>query len=625
MEADVGGGGAEASPDEAADFLRSAGLTFAREGAVQERGSCPTLDHRWLAGSGCRASPGQLSDFRAVAEKNLLFYGDNLEVLRRHVADQSVDLVYLDPPFNSNATYNVLFKQHDDMPAAAQIEAFGDTWRWDTAAASAFEETVEGGGDVAQAMRAFRTLLGPSDMLAYLSMMAPRLVELHRALKLTGSLYLHCDPTASHYLKLLLDAIFDPRCFRNEIVWKRKAGRGETNMAAIRFGVTNDILLFYARSPQATLNRQYRPSNPDYIESKFTHVDEAGRRYRLDNITSPSPRPNLVYEYKGHLPPPNGWAVSRERMEQMDAEGRLYIPDDPKRRIQRRRYLDELKGETVDSLWDDIPPINSQARERLGFPTQKPEALLARIIKASSHEGDVVLDPFCGCGTTIAAAQKLGRRWIGIDITHLAINLIRHRLKDAHGDAVASTYAVVGEPTSVQDAKQLAGEDPYQFQWWALGLVGARPVEQKKGADKGIDGRIFFHDEAGGRTKQIILSVKAGNIHRNHVHELRGVVEREEADIGALISFQSPTKPMREEAASAGFYHSAGWGTTHPRIQLVTVEELLDGKGIDYPHVTGATFKKAPRHVAAGPQTASLFETEVEDAEPDMSEEDESE
>lgn len=276
------------------------------------------------------------------------------------------------------------------------------------------------------------------------------------------------------------------------------------------------------------------------------------------------------------------------------------------------------KGKVPEDWWPMA--IAPRGREYLGYPTQKPIALLERIIKTASNKGELVLDPFCGCGTSIAAAQALDRRWIGIDITHLAINLIRHRLKDAYGEAVLKSYRVVGEPVTLDDARELARDDPYQFQWWSLGLVGARPVEQKKGADKGIDGRIFFHDEPGGKTKQIILSVKAGKTGRAHVHELRGVIEREGAEIGVLISCQKPTRQMREEAASAGFYTSPGWNTTHPRIQTLTVGELLDGKEIDYPHMTGSTFKKAPRYVAHAPKTDSLFDVDrTETSEPDMS------
>ena len=541
------------------------------------------------------------------SQKNQLFYGDNLDVLRLHVLDESVDLVYLDPPFNSNANYNVLFAERDGTQAAAQIKAFNDTWRWDDGAARAYADVVEAGGRVSQAMQAFRTFLGESDMLAYLAMMAPRLVELRRVMKDASSLYFHCDQTSSHYLKLLLDAVFGPSNFRNEIVWKRKAGRGETNNAAIRFGVSTDSILFYAKGPAALFHRQYRKNNPGYIESKFTNVDPSGRRYRLDNLTSPSYRPNLIYEYKGYKPPEKGWAVSYERMEEMDREGRIHFPADQTKRLQRKRYLDQLAGETVDTLWDDIPPINSQAQERLGYPTQKPEALLARILSASSNEGDIVLDPFCGCGTTIAAAQKLGRQWIGIDVTNLAITLIRHRLKDAYGDDIEQTYRVIGEPVSVPDAEALAAADPYQFQWWALGLVGARPAEGKKGADQGIDGRIYFHDGDTAKTKQIVLSVKAGKLHAPYVRDLRGVVEREQAALGVLLTLNAPTKAMRTEAASAGFYASP-WGQ-HPRVQILTVGELLAGKRLDAPppRQTSLTYKRAPKALKKAGEQAGIF------------------
>lgn len=312
-------------------------------------------------------------------------------------------------------------------------------------------------------------------------------------------------------------------------------------------------------------------------------------------MTSPKPRPNMMYEWKGYPSPPLGWRYSKETMAKLDAEGRIWYPDSKAKRPQLRRYLDEMEGVLAGNVWTDIDPINSRAAERLGYPAQKPEALLERIVVASSNEGDVVLDPFCGCGTAIAVAQRLNRRWIGIDITHLAITLTKNRLHDAFGDQ--ATYKVIGEPVSLPDAEALAGEDPYQFQWWALGLVGARPVEQKKGADKGIDGRLYFHDEPqGGKTKQIVLSVKAGHTNVAHVRDLRGVLEREKAEIGVLISLQEPTQPMRTEAAGAGFYKSP-WGQQYPRLQILTISELLDDKRIDYPPPTqtNVTFKKARR------------------------------
>jgi len=525
--------------------------------------------------------------------ENTLYYGDNLDILRRYVADESVDLVYLDPPFNSNATYNVLFAEHSGEKAASQIRAFEDTWTWDESAAWSLAQMVEAGGKVSDALRAFHTLLGPSNMLAYLAMMAPRLVELRRVLKPTGSLYLHCDPTASHYLKLLMDAVFGAECFLNEITWKRTHAHGDSRR---RFAWLSDTLLFYAKSPQYRFTRQYLSYSPEYIEKYYRHVDENGRRYQLVTLRSPHPRPNLTYDYKGYKPHANGWAVSREVIEKLDAEGRLYFPKDKGGAIREKYFLDEMPGVAAGDIWTDILPISAQAAERLGYPTQKPEALLERIIEASSSPGDTVLDPFCGCGTAVAVAQKLERHWVGVDITHLAITLIKTRLRDAFRIEAGKDYAVVGEPASEPDAQALAASDPWQFQWWALGLVGARPVEQKKGADKGIDGRLLFHDEGPTKTKQVILSVKAGHTSAPHVRDLRGVLEREGAAIGALITMQAPTAPMRREAAEAGFYDSP-YGGRYPRLQILTVGQILAGERVKYPHVEGmdATFKKAPR------------------------------
>ena len=525
---------------------------------------------------------------------NYLYYGDNLDILKRYVADECVDLIYLDPPFNSNQTYNVLFQEHDGSRAASQIKAFEDTWHWDQAAAQSYDETLAIGGQVAEAMRAFQTLLGFNDMLAYLSMMAPRLVELRRVLKPTGSLYLHCDPAASHYLKLLLDAVFGRQQFRNEIIWKRTTTHSDSKT----WSRVSDTILFYSNAQRITWNTPHAPHSDEYIASKYRNDDGDGRLYTLDNMTSPNPRPNMMYEWKGFSTPSKGWRYSKETMARLDQMGRIWYPTlkdgthDTSRRPRLKRYLDEMKGGVMGNVWADIPPINSQARERLGYPTQKPLALLERIIKASSNEGDIVLDPFCGCGTTITAAQKLGRRWIGIDVTHLAVSLIRHRLRDAFDKQCA--FEVIGEPTTLQDARTLAQQDPYQFQWWALGLVGARPVEQKKGADRGIDGRLYFHDEGrGAKTKQVIFSVKAGRVTVSQVRDLVGVLSREAAQIGVFISLEPPTAPMRQEAASVGFYESPAWGKKYPRLQLLSIEALLSGQDVDYPRAANMTFKRA--------------------------------
>jgi site-specific DNA-methyltransferase (adenine-specific) len=529
---------------------------------------------------------------------NALYYGDNLDVLRRHVKDATVDLVYLDPPFNSNADYNVLFAEHGEK-SAAQIEAFTDTWEWNTEAAAAYQETVEAGGEVTKAMLAFRTLLGTSDMLAYLSMMAPRLVELRRVLKPTGSLYLHCDPTASHYLKLLLDAVFGPENFRSEIIWKRTSGHSD----ARGYGAVHDVLLYYVASDEATWNRIYQAYDPGYVEQYYRYTDEHGRRFMSDNLSAAGlSGGGYEYEWKGIK---RVWRAPESTMARLDAEGAIFYTKNGMPR--RKRYLDESKGLPGQDVWTDIEPLRSWHAERLGSPTQKPLALTDRLIEASSNPGDVVLDPFCGCGTTIDSAQALGRGWIGIDITHLSIGLIKHRLVDRYGPEVGTTYRVVGEPTTVDDAAVLAKEDPFQFQAWALGLVGARVAgSDKKGGDGGVDGRLYFHDSTSGPSRQIVFSVKAGHLVPAYVRELDTVRRQQEADIGVLISFQQPTSGMRSEAAGLDFYESP-WGK-HPRIQLRTVGELLAGSGIDYPHVSGAnvTHRRAARAARAsvGEQTA---------------------
>jgi DNA modification methylase len=479
-------------------------------------------------------------------EKNTLFYGDNLDILRRYIDDGSIDLIYLDPPWNKKATYNILFAEKNGSDSAAQIKAFEDTWHWDQAAAKAYCEVVEGGGQVADAMIGFRTLLGTNDMLAYLSMMAPRLIELHRVLKPTGSIYLHCDPTASHYLKILMDAVFVAKNFRNEIVWCYAGGGIPKN----DFPRKHDVILRYSKTDRYFFSPIYRPYSPGTVQRGRTAV-------------------------KGKY-----------------AE------------IGLRK-----EGTPVNDWWADVPKITSPTDpEKLGYPTQKSEALLERIIRTSSNEGDTVLDPFCGCGTTIAVAQRLNRRWVGIDITHLAVTLMKYRLQDTFGDEVS--FDVIGEPTTVPDAKALAEQDPFQFEVWALGLVGARPTSKEQRADRGIDGRLYFHDDPKGKTKQIIMSVKSGHILPSHVRDLRGVVEREKAEIGLLITLEEPTRAMKSEAASAGFYDSP-WGTKHPKIQILTVEELLEGKKTDYPPTRGdATFKKAPKAEREKPSTVPMFDAE---------------
>lgn len=441
---------------------------------------------------------------------NHLHYGDNLTILREEIRDESIDLVYLDPPFNSQATYNVLFRAPTGERSQAQIEAFEDTWHWNETAERAFDEVVHSGNtDAAEMLRAMRSVLKENDMMAYLAMMAIRVVELHRVLKDTGTLYLHCDSSASHYLKILLDSIFGVEVFRNEITWQRTNVHNDSKT----WSRVADTLLFYTKGRAFTWNTPREPHSEAYIADKYRFVDEAGRKYRLGDITSPNPRPNMMYEWKGFPYPDKGWRYSKETMAALDMQGRIWYPQkkdgslDITKRPQLKRYLDEMEGGVMGCVWTDIPPINSQAQERLGYPTQKPLPLLERLIQASSNAGDTVLDPFCGCGTAIHAAQKLGRHWRGIDITHLAISLIEKRLNDAFPGI---QYEVHGTPRDLAGAQALADHDKYQFQWWVVSLVNAVPYGgKKKGADTGIDGLIYFKPD-GKQTEKAIVSVKGG-------------------------------------------------------------------------------------------------------------------
>ena len=536
---------------------------------------------------------------------NKLYYGDNLTVLRGCIDDESVDLVYLDPPFNSQANYNVLFRSTAGEKSRAQIEAFDDTWHWGDEAELAFDGVMTSqNSDAAEMLRSMRAFLKENDMMAYLSMMAVRLLELRRVMKPTGSLYLHCDPTASHYLKILLDSIFGVDNYRNEIVWKRTTTHSDSKT----WSRVADVIFFYTRGHKFTWNAPREPHSESYLESKYRHDDGDGRIYRLDNMTSPNPRPNMMYEWRGFPYPPKGWRYSRETMASLDSEGRIWYPQradgslDVAKRPQLKRYLEEMSGGAMGTIWTDISPINSQAQERLGYPTQKPQALLERIVGASSNEDDVVLDPFCGCGTSIHAAQKLKRQWVGIDITHLAISLIEKRLKDAFPGI---RYEVHGTPKDLDGARALAIQDKYQFQWWAVSLVNAVPFSgKKKGADSGIDGLIYFKPE-GKITEKAIVSVKGGeNVNVAMVRDLAHVVDREKAKIGVFITLADSTGPMRTEAVKTGYYETL-YGK-YPKIQILTVRELFEGKQPNIPLVDSSSFKKAPKE-ARGDQNALPF------------------
>lgn len=429
---------------------------------------------------------------------NILYYGDNLKILRDHIKNESIDLIYLDPPFNSKANYNILYKELTGESSRAQITAFGDTWHWGDDAAKTFQEIIDTAPPkVVEMMLAFKKFIGANDVMAYLTMMCIRLIELRRVLKDTGSIYLHCDPTASHYLKILMDAIFGKTNFRNEIIWHYKRWPAKQK----NFQRMHDVILFYSKK---------------YLSNDFNVFLEALSAGTLKR-----------------------WGGKKSKVE-FDGDVRLTT----------QMTDEDSLGRPMDDVWD-IPVINSQARERLGYPTQKPESLLERIINASSKTGDVVLDPFCGCGTSIAVAERLKRNWIGIDVTHLAINLIKLRMHDMFQLKAKTDYTVIGEPEDLNGAIELASQNRYQFQWWSVSLIeNARPYQdKKKGSDTGIDGFVYFEGD-----KKAVIQVKSGNIGVKDIRDLGHVIDREKAEIGIFITLEEPTGPMKKEALQKGFF-----------------------------------------------------------------------
>lgn len=522
---------------------------------------------------------------------NRLYHGDNIDVLRSLDAN-SVDLVYLDPPFKSNQIYNMFHKERDGTHSAAQMKAFSDTWTWDPKAAKAYRQLLEGGGPLADVMEAFHHILSSgtrakarTEMLAYLSMMAPRVVEMHRILKPTGSLYLHCDSRASHYLKLLLDAIFSPERFVSEIIWRRYGAHSNSKV----WGAVHDTLLFYSKTNKRIFNRQFEDYADEYVSERFRFKDPDGRRWAEQNLNNPARRPNLIYRFRArdgvtYEPPPNGWKVTPEKMAAWDAAGRLHYPAKAGGRLRLKQYLDEMAGVPAQDVWTGLSHVGGTSTERVGFPTQKPEALLDRIILASTNANGVVMDSFCGCGTTIASAERLERRWIGVDITHLAIDVIVERLK-ADGLTEGKDYKIDGRfaPRTLPDIQAMARKDKHTFQGWALEQAGVEPFQLKPGPDRGIDARKSFFDPPGSaERKEIIVSVKGGQLPAGCVRDLIGTVQRERAQIGVLITLHPPTRQMIRDAADAPTYRGSD-GKIYPGVQILTVEALLNSHAIDYP------------------------------------------
>ncbi|MER9159092.1 DNA methyltransferase [Mesorhizobium sp. M0778] len=533
---------------------------------------------------------------------NELHFGDNLDVLRAMPAE-SVDLIYLDPPFNSNANYNVLYGTTHGGASKAQSHAFVDTWTWGRDAQRALDETASRHLEAGALLDAFQKVFPTSNMMAYLAMMAVRLIEMQRVLKPTGSLYLHCDPTASHYLKILLDSIFTIRGFVNEIAWKRYGAHNDVGQGSKHFGRVHDILLFYSKSDDRRWSQQFTPLDPKYIEETYRMIDEkTGERFTTTPLTGPggAEKGNPVFEWNGHT---RAWRYSKETMQKLHDKGRLYYSRTgyPRKIL----LLSESRGVPAQSIWTDIPSLSGAHGERIGYPTQKPLALLDRIILTSSNPGDVVLDPFCGCGTAIESAQRLGRKWIGIDVTYLAIHVIEGRLLKAFKEPIKQQYRLFGRPKDPDDALVLAARDWLEFQKWAVFALGGLPKE-KPGADGGIDGIIRYHQLGSERPHRAIVSVKGGlHVGVDAIHKLKSVVQREGAEIGVLVCVNPPTGPMIREAASEG--EIGPTSRKVQKIQIVTIDQLFQPYPVHLPGVLDS-----PEVMATAPPPAKRGRKRVE-------------
>ncbi len=539
-----------------------------------------------------RAKMMPIASINMEINNRTLFFGDNLEILGEKIPIESIDLIYLDPPFNSNRNYNVLFKE-GFADSTAQIQAFEDTWEWTPITKRLFDDLVTSPNpQISILVNGLYESFHDSPMMSYLVNMTARLIPLKNVLKSTGSIYLHCDTTASHYLKILMDTIFGATNFRSQIIWKRQSAHSDTKQGRKAYGNITDIILYYTKSDDYTFNTQFTPYTEDYIETFYKFKDPNGRRYALGDLTGPggAAKGNPYYEVMGVS---RYWRFSKEKMNGLIANGRV-IQTQPATVPLQKRYLDEMSGIPLQNLWTDIKPIHPHATERLGYPTQKPESLLERIISVSSDENDVILDPFCGGGTTVAVAEKLGRKWVGIDISMQAVNIIKERMA-GHYNGIKIN--IDGIPMDYQAAQNLAERDKFAFQDWAISLVKANPPtgETKKGADRGIDGIILFHERTVGqkpKLQKIIVQVKGGNTGRGDVAKLKGDMERESAPMGILITLNEPTSEMTRETTLAGDY-KYNTNVTFPKIQVLSIKDWFEGKEVKLPTDTVNPFRKA--------------------------------
>ena len=511
-----------------------------------------------------------------IIGQNTLYYGDNLDILRKHIKDESVDLIYLDPPFNSKINYNIIFKNKDKSDSPAQIQAFDDTWSWTSESEIVYDQLMN--TKISTVMSGLREIVGTNNLMAYLVMMAIRLIELHRVLKNTGSLYLHCDPTASHYLKVILDAVFGIDNFQNEIVWRRYGSHNDSK----KYANIHDIILYYSKNKNARIwNKIYLKYDAEYVKNAYSYSDKNGAY-----TTSPLQARSLSgggysYEWRGVT---DTWKFSKERLEEMDKQGLIHWPKSgsiPRRKV----YLKDAKGLPVSDMFLDIKSLSSSHKERMGYPTQKPLSLLERIISASSNEGDTILDPFCGCGTAIIAAEKLHRSWVGIDITHLAVSLIEKRLYDSF----RIKPKIIGIPQSLEAAQKLATANKFQFELWAISLIPKLHSNQRQVGDKGIDGRgqimVGLDKDNKPKYEKIIASVKGGNqLNPGMVRDLVGTIQSEKAAFGIFICMKKPTKKMREAAVKAGIYKTP-LGVQYQRVQIYTIEDYFNGLKPNIPDI----------------------------------------
>jgi DNA modification methylase len=511
---------------------------------------------------------------------NTLFYGDNLTIMRERIPGQSVDLIYLDPPFNSDQTYNLMYRTMTGQPVPDQKRAFADAWSMDDEKEQLIAHMpalLKSHGVDSYYAKFWEVWIyalrhtQPS-LLAYLLYMVERLLEMKTILKDTGSIYLHCDPTASHYIKVMMDGIFGHDNFRSEIIWKRTSAHS----SAKRYGPVHDVILFYSKSDKFTWNPQYQPHDPSYIASHYRNVTSDGRKYTLSDLTAAGVRhgsSGQVWRGFDVTAKGNHWKFKVETLDELDAKGRIYWSKKPGAWPRYVRYLDEVKGTALQDVWTDISPVNAKALERLGYQTQKPIELLRRIIDSSSNPGDVVFDPFCGCGTTIYASQEAGRVWNGCDIAILAVNLIARTLTgDRYRLVESSDFVVDGIPVSLEQAEKLADKNKTHFQNWSVESIGGFPNDRVSG-DRGIDGRLYFETMAGLRS--MVLSVKGGAIKPADIRDLRGVLEREpDCELAGFICLREPSKAMRAEAAQAGMYTYSG--VDYPRLQILSTQEIIE-------------------------------------------------